>query len=127
MSQEQPHRRGFGGLFVRTPSTSLSADIPGDYSHLAPCIHQQRHGKLAAQAQMLIAVFVGRAELQPGEAPARHRPAREYASRLAGDVKKALTGGKKAEAAAAEAVARVVNLYLTGQHPNFCLHPLLGL
>ncbi|BDA40960.1 hypothetical protein COCOBI_01-6140 [Coccomyxa sp. Obi] len=40
------------------------------------------------------------------EAPARPRPARDYAARLAGDVKKALTGAKKAEAAAAEAAAK---------------------
>ena len=41
------------------------------------------------------------------EVPARPRPARDYAARLAGDVKKALTGAKKAEAAAAEAAAQV--------------------
>ena len=41
------------------------------------------------------------------EGPARPRPARDYAARLAGDVKKALTGAKKAEAAAAEAAAKV--------------------
>lgn len=56
-------------------------------------------------------------EQRQGEGPARPRPARLYAARLAGDVKKALSGGsKKAEAAAAEAAAKVRKSPPTQRH-----------
>ena len=56
-------------------------------------------------------VMVWHAEHRAGETSARQRPARDYAARLADDVKKALTGGKKAEAAAAEAAAKVGDIF----------------
>ena len=56
-------------------------------------------------------VMVWHAEHRAGETSARQRPARDYAARLASDVKKALTGGKKAEAAAAEAAAKVGDIF----------------
>lgn len=59
----------------------------------------------------MLMVMGWHAEHRAGETSARQRPARDYAARLAGDVKKALTGGKKAEAAAAEAAAKVGDIF----------------